>query len=125
MNAAALKKNQITEENVVREFFRIPVSEVDPVEIKIDGVPYEVANVASNGIGITVNKPELFQGDDRKHDVDLTIAGSTYQSIGEIVHISPGDSGYLCGIELIDLDEDVYLQLQDYMHRNRVSLFCK
>ncbi len=109
--------------NTGRQFFRIPLEDPDIATITIGGKSFEVINLASTGVGIYLDEADTFSPDERITDIELTIHEQTCRVRGRIVHVSPSDINYLCGIELLDLDDEAQAMLQGFVDRHKSSLF--
>lgn len=113
-------------EQVIRQIYRVPIANNDEVNVSVDGSEYEVVNLGSQGIGIRLSEPVPFRVDGRNHEIDLRIEGNLLHLSGEIVHVTPYDAdNYLCGIKLIDMDEESHRRLLGCVYRIRADLFTK
>lgn len=106
-----------------RKFFRIPVDETSKVSITISGSSYEVVNVAAGGVGIYLDNIDTFATGDKIKDIVLTIDTTSCEVKGCIAHVSPEDTSCLCGIELLDMDEQTRDLLKRFIDDHRASLF--
>ena len=106
-----------------RKFFRIPVDETSKVTIKIGGANYVVVNVAAGGVGIFLDDVNTFETGDKVTDIVLSIDDVSCEVTGCIAHVSPDDTNYLCGIEILDMDDKTRTLLQRFIDDHRASLF--
>lgn len=109
--------------NTGRNFFRIPIEDPEIATISIDGKSFEVINLASSGVGIYLKDANKFAPEDQVADIQLTIHGKTCTVKGRIVHVTPSDVNFLCGIELLDLDEEATKMLAGFVDQHKSSLF--
>lgn len=109
---------------ISRHSFRCPVSGVDAVEVQINDQKFDLIDIGSRGIGITLPEADTFAIDDTVA-VKLLLQEKSFSLDGQIKHISSLGSGlHLCGIELINLDQDSEQQLQTFLQTKRVNLFA-
>ena len=106
-----------------RKFFRIPVDETSKVNITIGGTSFDVVNVAAGGVGIYLDNVNTFTAGDDIADIVLTIDTTSCNVKGIIAHVSPEDSNYLCGIEILEMDNKTKELLQRFIDDHRASLF--
>jgi c-di-GMP-binding flagellar brake protein YcgR len=106
-----------------RKFFRIPVEDPGQVTISIGNTSYQVINVAAGGVGIYLDNVEAFATGEQIKDIKLTIDSSSCTAKGRIAHISPGDNNCLCGIELLEMDEQTSEMLKNFIDNHKASLF--
>jgi len=113
-------------EQITRDIFRIPVLESHDVTALLEKQLYPVINLGSKGLGILLIESEAFPVSDQIFDISLRLMGKTFELQGKIVHVSPHETGnYLCGIELIDLDNDCKQTIADYIKNHRSSMFIE
>ncbi len=108
---------------VGRKFFRIPLEESQDASVTISGQQYTVINVASHGVGIYLEDADTFDIDDEITDIDLSISGHTCTIKGRIAHVTPSNIHYLCGIEIIEMDQKATDILQGFIDQHNASLF--
>ncbi len=106
-----------------RQYFRIPVDETSKVTITLNGVSYKVINVAAGGIGIYLEDVNTFKKGAKVTDIVLTINDTSCETQGCIAHISPNDTTYLCGIQLLEMDQQTTDLLQQFIDDHQASLF--
>lgn len=106
-----------------RKFFRIPIDETSKVNIAIGGTNYEVVNIAAGGVGIYLDNINTFATGDNITDIVLTIDTTSCKVKGCIAHISAEDVSCLCGIELIEMDQQTKELLKRFIDDHRASLF--
>ena len=110
-------------ETITRKSFRGEVSESDAAEAQINGVGYQVVDIGSRGIGIALPHPESLSVDET-YTVNLLLHGKSFSLEGKVKHISPSASDqYLCGIELLNVDDEVEQRLLTFLNRKRAQLF--
>jgi hypothetical protein len=113
-------------EQVIRQIYRVPVEKGDNVAVTVDGGKYEVVNMGSHGIGIHLPDPPPFTVDSRLHEISLRIEGEVLRLSGKIVHVTRyGADSNLCGIKLVDMNEESQRRLVGCVYRLRANLFTK
>lgn len=110
-------------DNTGRLFFRIPLEDPTIATIVINGRNFDIINLASRGVGIYLEEADTFAPEETISDIELTIHGKTCKVAGRIVHVSPGDINYLCGIELLNLPAEAKEILQGFVDQHKASLF--
>jgi len=110
-------------DNTGRHFFRIPIEDPEIATISIDGKTFDIINLASSGVGIYLEDADRFTPEEKVADIKLTIHGKTCTVKGRIVHVTPSDINFLCGIEILDLDEEAMAMLQGFVDQHKSSLF--
>ena len=106
-----------------RKFFRIPIDDSSKVKMTIGGANYQVINIAAGGIGIYLDNIETFTKGEQIKDITLTIGTMSCTAKGCIAHISPGNTDYLGGIELVEMDKKTSELLQNFIDNHKASLF--
>lgn len=106
-----------------RKFFRIPVDDSSKVTISIGDTNYQVVNLAARGVGIYLDNIETFTTGEQVKDITLTIDTTSCTAKGCIAHISPGDAKCLCGIELLEMDDQTRNLLKNFIDNHKASLF--
>ncbi len=114
---------QETDDKVGRKFFRIPIEAPQEASITIADQTFTVINVASHGVGIYLEDPDTFDVDNEITEISLTINGKTCKVKGRIAHVTPTNIHYLCGIEIIDMDQEASEILQGFIDDHKASLF--
>jgi len=113
-------------EQITRDIFRIPVLETHDVTALLEKQNFPVINVGSKGIGILLTDEESFPVSDQIFDIMLRLMGKEFELQGKIVHVSPHESGnYLCGIELLDLNNECEQTIASYIKNHRSSMFIE
>jgi c-di-GMP-binding flagellar brake protein YcgR len=113
-------------EQIIRQIYRIPITESDEISVTINGKKHEVVNLGSHGIGVRVANPVTFEVDNQKHDIELWLVRDRLRLKGKIVHVtSHGPDHYLCGIIFSDLDETSQEKLLACLYHIRAGLFGK
>lgn len=111
---------------IVREYFRLPVSNQDEVKVQINDQQYDVVDILSWGIGIYLSRPEIFSIGEELDSIKLTVQGRIFKLHGWVVHISPYEYGnYRCGIKFIDQDKESERIISEYIKSNRTKLFSR
>ncbi|MDF1615050.1 PilZ domain-containing protein [Desulfurivibrio dismutans] len=111
------------QEQVTRHSFRLPVAGLDDVAVKVNGRQQEIFNLSNHGIGIRFRPPESFEPAGPPLAVELKLGDANLRATGKVVHISREGNDYLCGIDLMDLDEAGQQILLAYVARLRAQLF--
>ena len=93
------------EKKTGRNFFRIPVEDIHDASITIKETKYSVINIATHGVGFYLEDTDTFEVDTELLNIDLSLNGVTTTIKGRIAHVSPSNINYLCGIEIIDMNE--------------------
>jgi len=106
-----------------RKFFRIPIDDSSKVKISIDNTSYQIVNVAAGGVGIYLDNIDTFATGEQIKDIKLTIDAVSCTTKGCIAHISPKDNNCLCGIELLDMDEQTSEILKDFIDNHIVNAY--
>ena len=105
-------------EKKIRQTFRVPVAEGDNVKAIIDDIEYEVADIATKGIGIRITKLDKFKLGQTIKPLRVIIQDKTFRLEGRIVHITPdGPDTSVCGIEFINLPAGSRDMLLDYLKK--------
>jgi len=113
-------------EQITRDIFRIPVIESHEVTALLDGQNYPVVNLGRKGIGILIPTEDAFAVSSSSHAIVLQLNAQRFELTGRVVHISPHESdNYLYGIELIDMSQDSEQAINEYIKKNRATLFAK
>jgi hypothetical protein len=111
-------------QEIKRKYFRISVKENEDISMKINDASYEVVNVGDHGIGIRLTSEDIFFAVDDELPIELKIMGETHNLQGKVVHISlSGPEEYLCGIDLINLDDRTKEKLMGYLESSREKIF--
>lgn len=111
-------------EQIIRQIYRIPITETDDVSVKINGEKHEVVNLGSHGIGVLLKQADSLDVNNQTHDVDLRLNGERLLLKGKIVHVTPYSADhYLCGMKLINLDDASQEKLLACVYRIRANLF--
>jgi hypothetical protein len=106
---------------LVRQSFRIPVSEKESVHVIIKQKPYRVSNINQGGVGISSDGLFDLKFGDIYTDCELILQNERFKGLtGKIIHYSPSAAGQLeHGIQWIGLDgeqrqllEAVFLQMK-------------
>lgn len=108
---------------ITRHSFRGTVSDSDAAAVQINDQRFNVSDIGSRGIGIILPRADIFSIGDTL-SIDLLLHGKTFALQGTIKHISPMEGFYLCGIELINLDEDAEEKLQTFLQTKRINMFA-
>ncbi len=114
---------QETQGKVGRKFFRIPIEDTQDASVTINGDKYTVINVASHGVGIYLEDADTFDVDSEITDIDLFINGNSCTVKGRIAHITPSSIHYLCGIEIVEMEQQAADILQGFIDQHNASLF--
>ena len=111
-------------QDAMRKLFRVNVTGRDDISVKINNVEYEVIDVGDNGIGIKLSPEDIFISVDDELQFVLNIKGASHSVQGKVVHISPeGPGELLCGIQLINPDEESNKHLLDYVKSCKENIF--
>lgn len=108
---------------ITRHSFRGAVSESDAAAVQINDQQFTVSDIGSRGVGIILPQADIFSIGDTL-PINLLLHGKTFTLQGMIKHISPMEGAFLCGIELINLDEDAEEKLQAFLQTKRINIFA-
>ncbi len=106
---------------LVRQSFRIPVSEKESVHVIIKQKTYRVSNIGQEGVGIRSDRLSGLKFGEIYTNCELILQNERFKGLtGKIIHYSPSASGQLeHGIRWIGLDaeqrqslEAVFLQMK-------------
>jgi hypothetical protein len=106
---------------LVRQSFRIPVSEKESVHVIIKQKPYRVSNISQGGVGISADRLFGFKFGEIYTGCELILRNEKFKGLtGKIIHYSPSASGQLeHGIQWVGLDGEqrqsldaVFLQMK-------------
>lgn len=114
---------QEKQEKIGRKFFRIPVEDPQVASVTIKGKKFAVINVASHGVGIYLEDADSFNVDTEITDMDLSINGNTCTVKGRIAHVTPSKTQYLCGIEIVEMEQEASDILKGFIDQHNASLF--
>ncbi len=116
-------------EKITRKSFRLPISQSETVTASISGKKYDVVNIVGServGIGIRLKKKDIFSAGEEISGIQLVLKSSLVKLKGIVLHVSPDGSGrYLCGIELIKLDDETLTTLRKFIMESHANLFTK
>ena len=116
--------NNLESKEIVRKYFRLPVSNPDELKMQINDQQYDIIDILSEGIGIHLPRPGIFSIGEELNSIKLTVQGRIFKSHGKVLHISPYEYGnYRCGIKFIDQDEESKRIITEYIKINRTKLF--
>jgi hypothetical protein len=112
---------------LVRQSFRIPVSEKESVFVIIKQKPYRVSNINQGGVGISSDGLFGLKFGDIYTGCELILRNEKFKGLtGKLIHYSPSASGQLeHGIQWIGLDGEqrqaldaVFLQMKSRVFEN-------
>ncbi len=113
-------------EQITRDIFRVPVLESHDVTACIGARTYQVVNLGSRGLGILLDEEDALPQASSHHAVGLRLLDQQFELQGRVVHISAHESGrYLCGIALVDMNEEIAQAIADYIGKYRANMFAK
>ena len=99
------------------------------VTASIEGKKYDDVNIVGServGIGIRLKKKDTFAVGEKLTAIQLILKSSLVKIKGIVLHVSPDGSGrYLCGIELINLDDNTLTALRKFILESHANLFTK
>ena len=111
-------------QEIKRKYFRMNVRGNADISMKINDVEYEVIDVGDHGIGIKFSNEDIFISVGDELPIEIVIKGAVQKLHGRVVHISPtGPEEYLCGIDLINLDEKTKKEMINYLQSSRENAF--
>ncbi len=107
-----------------RDSYRLPAQEDDAIAVTVDGENHEMLDIGSRGLGIYLTRGDALKVDDSVHNIVLELNGEKLQLAGRVVHISgDGADKFLCGIELVDMDEKTEQTLLTFVQDRRKNAF--
>ena len=116
--------NNFELKEIVRKYFRLPVSNPDEVILQINDKKYDIVDITSDGIGILLSRPGVFFTGEELNSIKLTIQEKIFNLLGELIYISPYEDGnYRYGIKFIDQDEESKHIINEYIKINCTKLF--
>jgi hypothetical protein len=91
---------------LVRQFFRIPVSETESAYVVVHQNKYRVANISQGGVGIHFDAPSDLKFGEIYTDCELVLGKERFGGLtGKVIHYSPSASGELeQGIQWVKAD---------------------
>ena len=105
-------------QKISRHAFRIPITELDNITLRINSKPFEIINITSAGISIHLVSVDDFSVGDVIDAIELDIDGELHTFQGKVRHISPRDTaGYLCGIEFMDSIKNRKRSFLDFLQK--------
>jgi len=111
-------------QEIKRKYFRLSVKGNEDITMKINDAEYTVIDVGDHGIGIRLTPEDIFFAVDDELPIELKIKGVTHNLQGKVVHISlSGPEEYLCGIDLLNLDDQAKKELMGYLESCREKAF--
>ncbi len=121
------EKNQSQSEQVnnkiIRHVYRLPLEGKDQITIDINKTRYEVINLEVNGAGILVNDDEAISIGQQLKVIILHLGDDQIKLQGRVVHISPRDFQFICGIKFEYVSEENRKILIDFLRRQKKNLF--
>ncbi len=117
-------KNELELLNVTRDSFRRPLADGEKATIRISGQPVKTINLSLKGIGILVQKQNVFSPGDELPEISIDCKGNQISLQGRVVHITPAESGdYLCGVQFHFAGEKEIDRFRKYVEENHSELF--
>ena len=112
--------------DIIRHSFRGPVSDADQVTVAIAGQSYPVSDIGSHGIGITLTSGSALVAG-QTYKMTLDIQGHPFELQGQVKHISRDEESatFHCGIQLLHLTGEAEQRLQEFVLRQRHTLFAQ
>jgi c-di-GMP-binding flagellar brake protein YcgR len=108
----------------MRKHFRVSVRGNNDISVMINDVKYEIFDISEGGIGILLSAEDIFISAGDELQVDLTIKETTNNVQGKVAHISPeGPEEFLCGIEFININQDLKGFLAHFVQSYKESMF--
>jgi c-di-GMP-binding flagellar brake protein YcgR len=108
----------------MRKHFRVSVKGNNDISVKINDVKYEIFDISEVGIGILLSPEDIFISEGDELQIELIIKETTYNLQGEVAHISPeGPEELLCGIEFINIDNDIKGILAQFVQACKENIF--
>lgn len=112
--------------NVVRQFFRMPISNCSNISFCIDSQPHEIVNIGNRGIAFYAEETAKTVKDQSiLHPVTLQLRDKTLHLQGQTMHISPSGYQDICGMKFINMEKGDREILEKYLHDTLASVFDK
>jgi hypothetical protein len=112
--------------SIIRNSFREPILPEESIYAEIDSESYQVIDIGSQGIGLTVPSKNSLKTK-TSYDLTLHIGENSLVFITKIAHISPCDDSGLCqcGVKIMDMTKDLELKLQQFLIEHHEKLFTE
>ena len=123
-----LKKKRISpaDTNVVRQFFRMPISNCSNISLHIDDQFHEIVNIGNRGIAFYADETtETFKDRSILHPVTLQLEDKSIHLQGQTMHISPSGFQEICGMQFVNMEKESQEILEKYIHDTLASVFEK
>ncbi len=106
-------------ENPVRQAFRVPVGEKEPISAIVSSITCPVSDIGLGGIGILVEDNQAFAVGDLLDACQLNVKDTRLTELtGKVVHCAIHDTGlWQFGIQWIDLSESQKTMLEQELAR--------
>lgn len=114
------------QELLIRQSFRIPVELSDEFNVQINSRSYDLFNVGYEGFCVHVKEENQFSLGQRLDHIRLTLNELSFAVSGMVVHVSPSETGrHLCGIKMVDLDQETLKAIRKYVQSSRTKLLSE
>jgi len=124
MKKSKKKSETQTETDVVRQFFRMPISKCSNISLQISDQPHEIVNIGNKGIAFYADDTtEAVKDQSALHPVTLQLKDKSIHLQGQTMHISPSGAQDICGMKFINMEKKSQDILEKYLHDTLASVF--
>ena len=108
-----------------RRDYRVDTSGRDDFFLRLRGTAYPVLDAGASGVRISIEEQTVLAEDEVVHDCELRLGQDIFAGLrGRIVHCSVlEESGWVAGIEWVDMDRRVVRAMLELMKQLRSELF--
>lgn len=126
MKKSKKKSGTQSETDVVRQFFRMPISKCSNISLRISDQPHEIVNIGNRGIAFYADDTtETVKDQSTLHPVTLQLEDKLINMQGQTMHISPSGHQDICGMKFVNMEEKSQEILEKYLHDTLTSVFEK
>ena len=122
------KKERLSpsETNVIRQFFRMPISNCSNISLRINDQLHEIVNIGNRGIAFYAEEAtETVKDRSILHSVTLQLEDKSIHLQGQTMHISASGNKDICGMKFVNLEKESQEILEKYIHDTLASVFEK
>lgn len=119
----ATPKKENNEKKMSRHVFRIPLTEDNIVSVSIEGKKFQLINIVEKGIGVLVDTEATFRIGQALKAIDLNLNEQTLFLQGKVMHLSPRDFQFICGIKFTRLTHKDEKKILAFLDRQKHKLF--
>jgi hypothetical protein len=124
MKKSKKKSGTQSETEVVRQYFRMPISKCSNISLRISDQAHEIVNIGNRGIAFYADETtETVKDQSILHPVTLQLRDKSIHLQGQTMHISPSGYQDICGMKFIDMEKKSQKILEKYLHDTLASVF--